>query len=95
MLQRVNAQIGTNVSLHDFRHTYAFRLASDPELSIVDVQAVLRHRRLATTQRYVQADLDEVISRVRAHHQRPPVPAAPVESWGFNPGDLAVLFGER
>jgi site-specific recombinase XerD len=96
LLQRVNDGLGTNVSLHDFRHTYAFRLASDPNLSIVDVQAVLRHRRLSTTQRYVQADLDEVIKRVRDHHQRASVPVEPVPArWGFDPADLAVLFGER
>jgi hypothetical protein len=58
---------------------------------------VLRHRRLATTQRYVQPDLDEVIDRVRAHHERSerevvtePRPAG----WAFDRNDLAVLFGQ-
>lgn len=83
LLQRVNAKIGANLTVHDFRHTCALRLANDPRLSITDVQAVLRHRRLTTTQRYVQPRLDEVIDRVRAHHLRPP-DAARVErsSWG-------------
>ena len=98
MLQRVNNHIGTNMTLHDLRHTCAFRLASDPALSLVDIQAVLRHRRLSTTQRYVQPDLHEVIGRVRAHHQRsdPVRGTEPTETgWAFERDDLAVLFGHR
>ena len=92
LLLRVNERIDADVTLHDLRHTYARRLASDPELSLVDVQTVLRHRRLTTTQRYIQADITEVVGRVRDHHQRARTRTAPepADPWGFAPDDLAV-----
>lgn len=42
ILQRANDKLGTNWSLHDLRHTAATRMANDPEMTLRDVQAVLR-----------------------------------------------------
>jgi integrase len=39
--------------LHALRHTAAYRMAEDPELPLTDVQFVLGHALLTTTQRYL------------------------------------------
>ncbi|MET9987457.1 tyrosine-type recombinase/integrase [Streptomyces rochei] len=96
MFDRANSVIGTNWTLHDLRHTAAYRLARDPKVHLTDVQWVLGHTHLSTTQLYLPADRDEVIEHVRAHHARraqshdePPAPPAA----GYNPDSLNNLFG--
>jgi integrase len=53
MFARANEALGANWSLHDLRHSAAYRLARDPQMPITDVQWVLGHAPLSTTQRYV------------------------------------------
>jgi len=52
MLIRTQAMLGSNYSLHDLRHTGAYRMAQDPEMPITDVQSILGHASLSTTQIY-------------------------------------------
>ncbi|MEU6557060.1 tyrosine-type recombinase/integrase [Streptomyces sp. NPDC046915] len=96
MFNRANDLLGSNWTLHDLRHTAAYRMARDPKVSLTDVQWVLAHAHLSTTQIYLQAGNDEVIETIRAHHarrsaaaQRPSVPAP-----GYRPESLRTLFGE-
>jgi integrase len=42
-LQRANEKLGTNWSLHDLRHTAASRMATDPAMTLPEVQTILRH----------------------------------------------------
>jgi integrase len=98
VLRRVNDVLGTNWTMHDARHTCAMRMVRDENLSLRDVQSVLGHANLTTTQIYVEADEHEVIARVRRHladreaqTAAPPAPN-PVSS-GYDPADLSVLFG--
>ena len=51
-------------------------MAGDPELSIVEVQAVLRHRHLSTTERYTRVRIDELVDKLQRHYARPQVEAA-------------------
>lgn len=44
VLQRANAQPGTNWSLHDARHTAATRMAGDERLTLAEVQTILPMR---------------------------------------------------
>ena len=53
MFTRAGASLGANWSLHDIRHSAAYRMARDPEMPITDVQWVLGHVHLSTTQIYV------------------------------------------
>ena len=53
MFVRANDAAGTGWTLHDLRHTAAYRLARDPAVPITDVQWVLGHQSLSTTQLYV------------------------------------------
>jgi hypothetical protein len=67
-------------------------------LKITDVQWVLGHRHLSTTQIYTVPGRDEVIASALAHHERrsgrSAAPAAPPAA-GYNPDSLANLFGGR
>jgi len=98
MFERVNASLGSNWTLHDLRHAAARRMAGDPNLPLMHVQAVMGHAHLTTTERYLAPDRDEVITQVLAHHARqadrrerpsPPPPPGP----GYDPLSLEVLFG--
>ena len=51
MFARANAALGSNWTLHDLRHTAAYRMARDPQMPLTDVQWVLGHAHLSTTQR--------------------------------------------
>ncbi len=53
MFERVNEQAGTAATLHSLRHTAAYRMAEDPALPLTDVQLVLGHAQLTTTQIYL------------------------------------------
>jgi site-specific recombinase XerD len=55
MFERVNAQTGSSATLHALRHTAAYRMAEDPSLPLTDVQFVLGHAQLTTTQLYTNA----------------------------------------
>ncbi|MGB8383066.1 MAG: tyrosine-type recombinase/integrase [Dermatophilaceae bacterium] len=99
VLQRANDQLGTHWTLHDLRHTAAHRMTADPALSLTDVQWVLGHTHLSTTQLYLRPREDEVITRVLEHHKQrgqPPDsqrPATPVSA-GYRPEVLRALLGE-
>jgi len=53
MFTRANQVLGANWSLHDLRHTAAYRMARDPQMPLTDVQWVLGHAHLSTTQLYL------------------------------------------
>ncbi|MFJ7911393.1 tyrosine-type recombinase/integrase [Kitasatospora sp. NPDC096204] len=97
MFDRANDLLGSNWTLHDLRHTAAYRMARDPQMPLTDVQWVLGHAHLSTTEIYLAASREEVIESVLAHHARrahqqvlPPAPAP-----GYDPASLNVLFGRR
>ena len=59
---------GRAATLHALRHTAAYRMAEDPALPLTDVQSVLGHAQLTTTQIYLTPRKEDVIRRVLAHH---------------------------
>jgi site-specific recombinase XerD len=95
MFTRANAALGLNWSLHDLRHTAAYRMARDPRMPLIDVQWVLGHAHLSTTQRYLNPVTEEVIAGVLAFHarQRERGSAAPPTA-GYRAESLKILFGE-
>ena len=98
VLQRANDQLDTHWTLHDLRHTAAHRMTADPALSLTDVQWVMGHAQLSTTQLYLRPREEEVVARVLEHHQqqrRPAAatrPAAPLTG-GYRPEVLRALLG--
>jgi len=96
MFERVNRQAGTSATLHALRHTAACRMAEDPALPITDVQFVLGHAQLTTTQVYLTPRKEEVIRRVLAHHleqtRQAAARARPTPAPGYRPETLDVLF---
>jgi site-specific recombinase XerD len=99
MFERVNHKAGTAATLHSLRHTAAYRMAEDPALPLTDVQAVLGHAQLATTQIYLTPRAEDVIRRVLAHHagqvRQAAARARPAPAPGYRPETLEVLFGTR
>ena len=78
--------------LFDTLRTSLITSFSDPAMTLTDVQAVLRHRHLSSTEIYTRARLEDIVDRVQAHYARPapvPVPAA-----GYDPACMRVVFGE-
>ena len=97
MFERVNAAAGTSATLHALRHTAAYRMAEDPELPLTDVQYVLGHAQLTTTQIYLTPRKEDVIRRVLAHHAEQTRQAleqrVPIVAPEYRPETLEVLFG--
>jgi hypothetical protein len=98
MFERVNADLGTSATLHALRHTAAYRMAQDPAMPLTDVQYVLGHAHLSTTQIYLTPRKEDVIERVLAHHAeqtRKAAQQAPPPATGYRPETLDVLFARR
>jgi site-specific recombinase XerD len=97
MLVRAGATLDARWSLHDLRHTAAYRMARDPQMPITDVQWVLGHAHLSTTQIYVRPAPADVIENVLAHHHRqasePPPSRQPAP--GYRPETMDILFGRQ
>jgi integrase len=95
MFNRANATLGSNWSLHDLRHTAAYRMARDPQVPLNDVQWVMGHAHLSTTQRYLNPLTQDVIEAVLAFHarRREHGPTAP-PAGTYRPESLRVLFGK-
>jgi len=97
MFERVNDRAGTAATLHSLRHTAAYRMAEDPALPLTDVQLVLGHAQLTTTQIYLTPRKEDVIRRLLAHHaeqtRRAAEQVAPTPAPGYRPETLEVLFG--
>jgi integrase len=96
MFARANATLGANWTLHDLRHTAAYRMARDPGLPVTDVQWILGHAHLSTTQRYLNPLTEDVIADVLAFHDRrgQAGPARPGPVAGYRADSLKNLFGE-
>lgn len=98
MFVRANAALGSNWSIHDLRHTAAYRMSRDPQVPLTDVQWVLGHVNLSTTQRYLNPLTDDVVASVLAHYARraqgqtSATPAEP-SPLRYRPESLDVLFG--
>jgi integrase len=97
VLRRANTQLGTNWTLHDLRHTYAVRMANDPNVPLVSLQVLLGHVHLTTTQRYLKPHLEQVLAHAREHYRRQAQPDAverdPAADLGYDHDDLHELFG--
>lgn len=102
MFDRAAGALGANWTLHDLRHTAAYRMARDPLLPLTDVQWVLGHAHLSTTQLYLTPMPGDVIAGVLAHHRRmdraaaKDIDASPPEPLiAYRQDSLDVLFGGR
>jgi site-specific recombinase XerD len=97
MFERAAAAAGSTATLHALRHTAAYRMAEDPQLPLTDVQLVLGHALLTTTQIYLSPRKQDVIRRILAHHAQQTAKAAerttPPPAPGYRPETLQVLFG--
>jgi site-specific recombinase XerC len=97
MFERAGQAVGSSATLHALRHTAAYRMTEDPSLPLTDVQYVLGHAQLTTTQIYLTPRTQDVIRRMLAHHAEQTRKAAqratPQPAAGYRPESLDVLFG--
>jgi integrase len=91
VLERANALLGTNWTLHDLRHTTAARLAADPDVTLVEIQTIMRHAHLTTTQLYMTPRLDDLLGKLAEHYTRPR--AEPHWPVAYDPEDVKTVFG--
>ncbi|WP_433870704.1 tyrosine-type recombinase/integrase [Saccharopolyspora sp. CA-218241] len=91
VVQRANELLGANWTLHDLRHTAATRMANDPGLTLVEVQAILRHAHLDTTGTYLRVRVEDMFDKLTDHYERPRPERKPAA--GYDPADLAAVFG--
>lgn len=88
-----------NTGFAEKRHTAAYRMARDPLVPLTDVQWVLGHAHLSTTQIYLTPVPDDVIAGMLAHHRRDEQDAKcsaspePDDTGGYRSAALDVLFG--
>ncbi|MCX4826106.1 tyrosine-type recombinase/integrase [Streptomyces sp. NBC_01142] len=91
IIQRAVEKLDSNWTLHDLRHTAATRMARDPELTLVEVQTILRHAHISTTELYTVVGLDDLVDKLAAHYSRPVQPT----SWPtqYAADDIEAVFG--
>jgi integrase len=100
MFTRAGAALGANWSLHDLRHSAAYRMARDPAVPLADLQWVMGHAHLSTTQRYLNPLAEDVIEAVLGFHARQrqrqdgPGPDGPGPAPGYRAESLKALFGK-
>lgn len=98
MFERVTDRAGAAATLHSLRHTAAYRMAEDPALPLTDVQLVLGHAQLTTTQIYLTPRKEDVIRRLLLHHAEQTKRAAqrvvPAPAPDYRPETLDILFGK-
>lgn len=92
VLQRANAALGTNWTLHDLRYTAAARFLADPTFTLFDVQTILRHASVSTTQIYTQPRLEDLVGKVLEHYARPR-PAEPSIEPSYDTAAVRELLG--
>jgi site-specific recombinase XerD len=96
MFVRANKALGANWSLHDLRHSAAYRMAQDPEMPITNVQWILGHANLSTTQIYVRPTEDDVVQGALGHYRRQSAPKPPPQpAPGYRAESLGILFGNE
>lgn len=94
MFARAQQALGSNWTLHDLRHSAAYRMASDGHMSLVDIQWVLGHAHLSTTEVYLTPKPDELVERLLAYHARQAEAPAARPAPGYRPEVLQTLFGD-
>lgn len=92
VLNRANEQLGgANITFHDLRHTYCMRMLEDPNLLITDVQRLMRHASILSTQLYARARIDDLVAKMQEHYNRP-APPEPAIDPAYDPAAMSVLF---
>jgi integrase len=91
ILQRANDLLGSNWSWHDCRHTAACRMAASEELTLPEVQAIMRHASIQTTSRYLAVRVEELFDKLTQHYNLPKAVAS--YPAGYAADDIAAVFG--
>jgi integrase len=103
VMGRSNEALSANWSLHDLRHTAAMRMQEDPNMRLTDIQSILGHASILTTQKYLRPREVEVFTKAQAHFQwlrdrstapaDEPTPGVPTIASEYSEADMNELFG--
>ncbi|WP_348772202.1 site-specific integrase [Streptomyces sp. RPA4-5] len=91
VMQRANMLLGTNWSLHDLRHTAAYRMANSGKLTLPEVQTIMRHSDIHTTSRYLAVHIEELFDKLTEHYSAPRPPRH--YPAGYATADIEAVFG--
>ena len=80
VLERTNQIVGSNVTMHDFRHTFCMRLAQDENMTIAEMQELMRHASIASTTQIV-LDAGRTGRQTRSALEQTPGPGANAGHW--------------
>jgi integrase/recombinase XerC len=71
-MRRIRTQLGLpdSVTPHALRHSYATHLMGKDGLNLREIQELLGHASLSTTQRYTEVDAQEMLNIYKAAHPR-------------------------
>jgi integrase len=91
VLQRANAALGSDWSLHDLRHTLIERMTSDQSLTMPEVMAVTRHKRVESMTPYLRPRVEDMFDKLQQHYTKP----RPQQTFtpGYEADDVATVFG--
>jgi len=91
VLQRANTILGSDWTLHDLRHTLIERMTSDPVLTLPEVMAVTRHRRVASMTPYLRPRVEDLFDKLQQHYNQP----RPQQTYtpGYDAADVRTVFG--
>lgn len=94
VLKRANEALGSAWTAHDLRHTFAIR-ALDGGMPVHEVQELLGHASLSTTNVYTRPRVSDVIAHHRSVFAAAPAntPDAAGAAGGYDAADLDVVFG--
>ncbi len=94
----LNARHSFNYTLHDMRHTAAFRMVESGHMTLPQVQEALGHRHLTTTQLYTRPTVAEVVTAAAAwwedldRREQSGLDLTAVQN--LDADDLAEVFGD-
>lgn len=96
MFNRVSLEIDAKLRLRGLRDTTAVRMFNDPTLTLSDIQRILGHLHLSTTQEYLQQHDDDIIERVAQHirTRSDPKPTPEAPALAYDSSDLDELLGD-
>jgi hypothetical protein len=65
--------------------------SADPDVTLVEIQTIMRHAHLTTTQLYMTPRLDDLLGKLAEHYTRPR--AEPHWPVAYDPEDVKTVFG--
>jgi len=90
---RAQEALGTKYTLHQLRHTAAYRMLQDPQMTLADIQWMLGHAHIESTEIYTSAHPKEVLEKMAAHQRAPRYHPIAADDGRYKSESMRTLFG--